>query len=58
MLSAKHKRDIVRQAISRGFPLEQIPLPKLVGDVDRYIQSGLLNPKDKLYQFVPEEFKL
>ena len=57
MLSAKQKRDIVRKAIGSGFPLEQIPLPKLVGDVDKYIQSGLLNPKDKLYQFVPEEFK-
>jgi len=57
MLTAKQKRDIARQAVGMKFPLDQVLLPNLINDVDNYIQKGNMNPKDKLYMFVPQEIK-
>lgn len=58
MLTIKQKRDIVRQAIQKGFPVDKIPFYTLVNNVEKYIESGNMNPKDPIYQFIPEQYRL
>lgn len=57
MLTAKQKRDIVRKAIANQFPLQDVLLPTFVDMIERYVDGGNISPKDKFYQYIPEELK-
>ena len=57
MLTFKQKREIVRKAITNQFPLDKIMLPSFVDMIEKYVEGGNISPKDKLYEYVPQELK-